>query len=121
MTATLDRPTKPRPARQRLSAERASDLVGAARQGDLHAWNGFVHEFGNVIWAIARAHRLRDSDAANVSQATLLLPFEHLDRLNHPTRVSGTRSGALTVVTRAARLVQGQLTGPRALDHTPTR
>ena len=73
-----------------------------------------------MIWAIARAHRLRDSDAADVSQATLLLPFEHLDRLNHPTRVSGTRSCALTVVARAARLVEGQLTGPRALDQTPT-
>ena len=73
-----------------------------------------------MIWAIARAQRPRDSDAADVSQATWLLLFEHLDRLNDPTRVSGTRSGALTVVTRAARLVQGQLTGRRALDQTPT-
>jgi len=87
MTATLKPPTTPRPARQRLSAERAAELVDAARGGDQHAWNGLVREFGSMIWAIARAHRLGDADAADVSQATWLTLFEHLDRLNDPSRV----------------------------------
>jgi RNA polymerase sigma factor (sigma-70 family) len=40
-----------------------------------------------MIWAVARAHRLRDADASDVSQATWLALLEHLDKLNDPARV----------------------------------
>lgn len=78
---------RPRPAHGRLSGERVAELVRLASGGDRQAWNGLVREFGGMIWAVARGHRLRDSDAADVSQATWLRLFEHLDRLNDPARV----------------------------------
>lgn len=37
-----------------------------------------------MIWAVARAHRLNDADAADVAQATWLALLEHLGRLHEP-------------------------------------
>ena len=87
MTATLSLHPAPRRAQRRLSAERVTDLVNLAAAGDQHAWNSLVGAFGSMIWAIARAHRLGDADAADVSQATWLALFEHLGTLHDPARV----------------------------------
>jgi RNA polymerase sigma factor (sigma-70 family) len=46
-----------------------------------------VEEFGGIVWAIARAHRLSDADSADVSQETWLLLLEHLDSIHEPKRV----------------------------------
>ncbi|MBV8999495.1 MAG: sigma-70 family RNA polymerase sigma factor [Solirubrobacterales bacterium] len=62
-------------------------MVESAASGDQRAWDALVQEFGGLVWAVARAHRLRDADAADVAQATWLRLFEHLHRLNDPTRV----------------------------------
>ena len=40
-----------------------------------------------MIWAIARAHRLRDADAADVSQATWLALLQHINNLKNPAGV----------------------------------
>ncbi|MBV9684547.1 MAG: sigma-70 family RNA polymerase sigma factor [Solirubrobacterales bacterium] len=87
MTATLSPHPAPRKAQRRLSAERVTELVDLAAASDQQAWNSLVAAFGPMIWAIARAHRLGDADAADVSQATWLALFEHLGRLNDPARV----------------------------------
>ena len=39
------------------------------------------------MWAVARAHRLRDADAADVSQATWLRLLQNLGQLKEPARV----------------------------------
>ncbi|HUA03443.1 MAG TPA: sigma-70 family RNA polymerase sigma factor [Solirubrobacteraceae bacterium] len=87
MTADPHTQRKPKAAQSRLSGERLSNLVDAAGAGDQCAWNRLVAEFGSMIWAIARAHRLGDADAADVSQATWLALFQNLGRLNDPERV----------------------------------
>ncbi len=46
-----------------------------------------MREFAGLVWAIARGHRLSDADAGDVAQATWLKLFEHLDRINDPSRV----------------------------------
>jgi RNA polymerase sigma factor (sigma-70 family) len=74
-------------AHERLSGERVAALVGDAAAGDRHAWNALVREFGGLIWSIGRGYRLRESDAADVSQATWLRLLEHLDRLKDPACV----------------------------------
>lgn len=84
MTATVQANPRPRAARARLSGEAITVLVNAAGAGDQSAWNRLVQEFGSMIWAIARAHRLGDADAADVSQATWLALLEHITRLNNP-------------------------------------
>jgi RNA polymerase sigma factor (sigma-70 family) len=64
-----------------------ADLVRAAADGDRAAWDGLVARFGRLVWAVARAHRLSASDAAEVSQTTWLRLVEHLDRIRDPERV----------------------------------
>jgi RNA polymerase sigma factor (sigma-70 family) len=67
-----------------------SDLVGLVRRaagGDQAAWNAIVDRFAGTVWAIARAHRLDEATAADVSQTTWLRLVEHLDRIQQPERI----------------------------------
>jgi RNA polymerase sigma factor (sigma-70 family) len=75
------------PGRARRTSEDIGRLVGAAATGDRRAWNALVDEFSGLLWGVARVHRLHDADAADVVQAAWLRLFEHLGRLNDPTRV----------------------------------
>jgi RNA polymerase sigma factor (sigma-70 family) len=87
MTTTLSPHRSPTTADRRLPGERVTALVNAAGAGDQRAWNALVRAFGPMIWAIAHAHRLRDADAADVSQATWLALLEHLGELKDPARL----------------------------------
>ncbi len=50
-----------------------------AAAGDDHGWAGLVERFDRMISAVARAHRLSDADAADVSQETWLRLLENID------------------------------------------
>jgi RNA polymerase sigma factor (sigma-70 family) len=83
-------------------------LVSKAIDGDQAAWSGIVDRFGARVWAICRAHRLSQADAADVFQQTWLRVLEHLDSLRDPARLGawiGTtcRREALAVIRRAKR------------------
>ncbi len=71
----------------RFIADSLTERVNAAAAGDQRAWNALIDQFGGLIWAVARAHRLYDADAADVAQATWLRAFEHLERLRDPARI----------------------------------
>jgi RNA polymerase sigma factor (sigma-70 family) len=89
MTMTADtkiRPSVPSICR-RFTADTLAERVNAAVAGDQRAWNALIDQFGGLIWAVARAHRLYDADAADVVQATWLRAFEHLERLRDPARI----------------------------------
>jgi RNA polymerase sigma factor (sigma-70 family) len=64
-----------------------SELVRRAAEGDQRAWDDLIDEFAGLVWAIARAFRLGDADAADVSQTTWLRLVENIDRLQDPCRV----------------------------------
>jgi RNA polymerase sigma factor (sigma-70 family) len=74
---------------QRLSDEAVAKLVLAAGAGDQASWNALVDQFSGLLWAVARAHRLGEADAADVVQITWLRLVEHLDRLRNPAGVGG--------------------------------
>jgi RNA polymerase sigma factor (sigma-70 family) len=63
-------------------------LVRRAAQGDLQAWDRLVDQYARLIWSITREFKLVESDAADVFQTTWLRLLEHIDRLEHPDRVS---------------------------------
>lgn len=65
-----------------------ADLVRAAAGGDTQAWDALVARYAGLVWSIARAHRLTDADAADVSQTTWLRLVENLATLREPDRVS---------------------------------
>ena len=62
-------------------------LVRGAAGGDEAAWRGLVTRFSGLVWAVARAHRLANADAADVYQTTWLRLAEHIGRIEHPDRV----------------------------------
>jgi RNA polymerase sigma factor (sigma-70 family) len=63
-----------------------------------------------MVWAVARAHRLRDADAADVAQATWLKLLEHVERLNEPARVGAwLATTARRECLRVLRLAQKQV------------
>ena len=59
-------------------------LLAAAADGDAGAWNALVDRYASLVWSVARAHRLADADAADVSQTVWLRLVEHLDRVRDP-------------------------------------
>jgi len=87
-----------------------AELVRDASSGDAGAWSALVDRFAPLVWSIARGYRLRDQDAADVSQVTWLRLAEHIDRLREPERVGAwlaTTAGreSLAVIRRRKRLV----------------
>jgi RNA polymerase sigma factor (sigma-70 family) len=62
-------------------------LVRDARRGDECAWNALVNRYAGLVWAVARAHRLNDADAADVSQATWIKLFRSLGSLKTPAAI----------------------------------
>ena len=126
MTATLSPRRSPQTTDRRLSADRATQLVAAATAGDQQAWNSLTRAFGPMIWAIAGAHRLRDADAADGSQATWLALLEHLGDLKDPARVGAwlattARRECLRVLReRGRRVLYGDdLPEPESDDPSP--
>jgi RNA polymerase sigma factor (sigma-70 family) len=60
-------------------------LVSDAKGGDERAWGEIVERYAGLVWAVARAHRLGDADAADVSQATWMKLFRGLGSLQQPS------------------------------------
>lgn len=89
MPTVTSHPARRRPlaAPKRPSDEAIARLVRAAAAGDQLAWDALVQQYSGLLWAVARAHRLSEADAADVVQATWLRLFEHLARLHDPARV----------------------------------
>jgi RNA polymerase sigma factor (sigma-70 family) len=63
-------------------------LVRRADRGDQAAWNALVDRYTGLLWSVARAHRLRPSDAADVVQTTWLRLVEHLHQIRDPDRLT---------------------------------
>jgi RNA polymerase sigma factor (sigma-70 family) len=62
-------------------------VVHAAAAGDTRSWNVLVNEFNGMLQAVARSHRLSETDTADVIQRTWLLLLEHVDDLTAPSQV----------------------------------
>src|ERR1700744_914312 len=85
-------------------------VLAAAAAGDERAWDALLDRFGSMIWAVARAPRLCDADAADVTQATWTALLTHLDQLKDPDRVGAwlattARRECLRLLGRARSIV----------------
>lgn len=88
--------------------EPVAPLLRAAAAGDSTAWDTLVDRFSGLLWATARAHRLTQSDAADVVQTTWLRLLENLGRIQEPERLGGwlavvARRECLLVLKRSNR------------------
>lgn len=83
-------------------------VVERAARGDADAWHELVDRYANLLWSIARAHRLDDATAADVVQTCWLRLVEQLGRLTDPERVGAwlattARRECLRQIRRSAR------------------
>lgn len=86
-----------------------STLVRDAKLGDQRAWDAIVARYAGMVWAIARAHRLCDADAADAAQATWLKLLEHVGDIKDPRCVGGwlattARRECLRILRHAGRV-----------------
>ena len=86
-TLTMQREKTTLRAAARRDPATVALLASAAATGDERAWNALVDEFGGLVWAVVRAHRLSEADGADVAQATWLALVEHLAELRDAGRV----------------------------------
>src|ERR671939_1184885 len=63
-------------------------LLTRANDGDQEAWNAIVDRYTNLLWSVARGHRLGTADAADVVQTTWLRLVEHLQEIREPDRLT---------------------------------
>lgn len=85
-------------------------LVARAAAGEQRAYDAIVERFAGLVWRIARNHRLRAADAADVSQTVWLRLVEQLDRIREPERLGSwlattARNECLAVLRKGARAV----------------
>jgi DNA-directed RNA polymerase specialized sigma24 family protein len=92
------------------------ELVARANSGDQGAWDQLVERYGELVWAVARAHGLRHADASEVNQVTWLLLTQHLSLLPQPDRLG---SWLLRTATREADRM-GRLRGYEVPSPTST-
>lgn len=91
-----------------------TDLVNRAGGGDQQAWRDLVTRYANLVWSVARSHRLDHADAADVCQTTWLRLAEHVGSLREPSRLPGwlattARRESLRVIAGRRREMPGAL------------
>lgn len=64
-----------------------SSTVRRVREGDLTAWEEIIDRSSGLVWAITRAHKLTQVEAADVVQTTWLRLVESIDRIQDPERL----------------------------------
>ena len=109
---------------EEMDGDEVAGWLKAAASGDATAWDALVGRYSNLVWAVARAHRLSAADAADVSQTTWLRLVEHLDRIQQPERLGAwlattARRESLGAIRRGGRHIAvgtADDVGPGALD-----
>jgi RNA polymerase sigma factor (sigma-70 family) len=86
----------------------AAAAIAAAAKGDQEAWSAIVAQYSNLVWAVARSHRLSSADAADAYQGTWLRLVEHLGDIRDTSRLGAwlcttARRESLSVIRRRDR------------------
>ena len=90
----------------------------AALDGDSTAWDGIVADYANLLWWIARSHRLDDATAADVVQTVWLQLVQNGRSIRDPERLAAwlattARREAQRRITMSARQVPTDLSEDR--------
>lgn len=91
-----------------MTGEEVSALLARASAGEQDAWDALVDGFANLLWAVARAHRLDDADCGDAVQTAWLRLLENLDKITEPDRLGAwlsttVRRECLRLIRRAGR------------------
>jgi RNA polymerase sigma factor (sigma-70 family) len=104
-----------------VSSGPVTTLAQAALRGDQDAWDRLVDQFGGLVWAVARGHRLADAEAEDVFQVTWLRLVEHLASIRNLEGLGAwlattARNECLRTIRRAGRQVPTEDVGLAMAD-----
>jgi RNA polymerase sigma factor (sigma-70 family) len=104
-----------------VSSGPVTTLAQAALKGDQDAWDRLVDQFGGLVWAVARGHRLADAEAEDVFQVTWLRLVEHLASIRNLEGLGAwlattARNECLRTIRRAGRQVPTEDVGLAVAD-----
>jgi RNA polymerase sigma factor (sigma-70 family) len=71
-----------------MTGTEVADALGRASLGDQRAWDSLVAAHTNLLWSVARAHRLNAEDAGDAVQAAWLKLLENLDKIREPEHLA---------------------------------
>lgn len=96
-------------------------LIALCRAGEAAAWNTLVERFQRLIYTVPRRARLSEAEAADVFQETFTRLFEHLHRLDDPSRVRAwlvttARRETLRMLRQAALVASPAAAEPQDAD-----
>ena len=87
-----------------------AELLRRAANRDAAAWQAIVERYSNLLWSVARAHRLGETDSAEVVQTTWLRLLENLTRIREPDHLASwlattARRESLRIIKLRGRVV----------------
>lgn len=90
-----------------------ADLIARCRQGEAAAWSTLVRRYQRLVYTVPRRAGLSDEAAADVFQFAFQRLFEHLDRIDDPSRVRAwlvttAKRESLRLLAEAARQTGGE-------------
>jgi RNA polymerase sigma factor (sigma-70 family) len=85
-------------------ARSTTEQLHAALDGDRGAWDEIIDDYTNLLWWVARSHRLDDATAADVVQTVWLQLVQHGRSITNPERLPSW------LATTARREAQRRLT-----------
>jgi RNA polymerase sigma factor (sigma-70 family) len=91
-----------------------AELVHRCREGHQAAWSMLVRRFQRLVFTVPRRAGLSEEQAADVFQVVFSRLFEHLDRLDDPSRVQ-----AWLVTTAKRESLRLRELGRRVVDLAP--
>lgn len=93
-------------------------LVARCKAGDDRAWASLVHEFGPLVFAIARRVGLSEENCEDAAQATFAALASNLDAIHEPAALAGWLS---TTARREAIRISKDVAKRRGatLEHNP--
>ena len=65
-----------------------TELLWAALDGDRRAWDAIITEYTDLLWWVARSHRLDDATSADVVQTVWLQLVQHGRSIRDPERLA---------------------------------
>ena len=103
----LHRPPRPLKLYEELPD---SELMARCREGRQAAWSTLVRRFQRLVYTVPRRAGLSEAQAADVFQASFARLFEHLERIEDPSRVRAwlvttARRETLRLIDEARRIV----------------
>jgi RNA polymerase sigma factor (sigma-70 family) len=76
-------------SQSRTNTLNPEELIKGCLEGNQRAWDDLVHQYGRLVYSIARRYGLRESDAEDAFQMVFTSLHRQISTIRDPSRLSG--------------------------------